>query len=179
MTLKQLLAERAGFDISTPHGAEKLQKDILAATGESLSVNTVKRLVGVIPYECHPRLSTLEILSRYLGMTDLKCLLMLLYGQSSEFDIPENFIAAFALPERQHLWIEWAPDRKIILRHIEKGEFIVEESVNSKLRNGDVITLGYVAEGSPLLVRNVVRNGQSLGEYSAAVDTGLFKVSLL
>lgn len=179
MTLKQLLSERAGYDISTPHGAEKLQKDILAATGENLSVNTVKRLAGVIPYESQPRLSTLEILSGYLGFPDLKSLLLLLYGISSEFDIPDNFIAAFNLPSEQRMLLEWSPGRKVILRHKEGEEYIVEDSLNSKLRNGDSVLLGYVAQGAPLLIRNVVRDGQSLGEYSAATDSGLTKVTLL
>lgn len=179
MTLKELLAERAGFDVSTPHGAEKLQKDILADTGEQLSVNTVKRLVGVISYEGLPRLSTLEIISRYLRMPDLKTLLAVLHGHSSDFNIPDNFIAAFDLPEGQRILLEWVPERKVILRHTAGGEFIVEESVNSKLKNGDTVTLGYVAQGSPLLIRNVVRGGESLGEYSAATETGLTKAALL
>lgn len=38
MTFKALLLERAGFDVTTPHGAEKLQKDIESVTCERLSV---------------------------------------------------------------------------------------------------------------------------------------------
>ena len=176
--LRRLLEEKAGYDPGTPHGAEKLQKDIATATGESLSVNTLKRLTGVLPYEGEPRASTLEILARFVGLQSAKALETVLKGTSSDFNLPDNFIDVKRLPTGQMLILEWSPGRRVVLRHLEGEEYLVEEAENSKLRTGDKIKLGYVAEGYPLIAADVVRNGKSLGEYSAARDEGITRVSL-
>lgn len=176
--LKRMLAEKAGYDISTPHGAERLQKDIETASGEHLSVNTIKRLAGVIPYDHEPRQSTMEILARYLGYPSLQTLKAALKGHTSGFNLPDNFIDATGLPYHAVLKLVWAPGRQILLRHEGEGKFEVEETENSKLRPGDQLRLGYVAVGYPLIVKEVKRGGNSLGEYTAAVEGGLIKVEI-
>lgn len=176
--LIRMLSERAGYDVATPHGAEKLQKDILSATGERLSVNTVKRLTGVLPYESEPRLSTLEILARYLGFGHLESLEAALKENISGFCLPENFIDASTLPPGAMLYLEWAPGRRVAMRHTEGEYYRVEAVENSKLRKGDLLTLGYVAEGYPLIAKDVMRGGINMGEYTAAAEGGLTKVAL-
>lgn len=49
-----LLSRKAGVDVATPAGSDVLRHDIESATGQLLSLNTVKRLTGVIPYNCAP-----------------------------------------------------------------------------------------------------------------------------
>lgn len=58
---------KAGFDVTTAAGATMLANDIESKTGERLAANTIKRLVGVIPYNNKPRITTLNIIARYLG----------------------------------------------------------------------------------------------------------------
>lgn len=176
--LLRLLSAKAGCDVTTPHGAERLRNDIQKETGERLSVNTVKRLTGVIPYEGHPRLSTLEILARYLGFPTLEALRGAAEGNISGFSIPENFIDASALATGALLRMEWAPDRRIAVRHLGEGSYEIVEAENSKLRRGDILALGYVAEGYPLMVREVRRGEDNMGPYTAAADGGLTKVEI-
>lgn len=64
------LSEKLGSDVSTPYGATKLQLDIETITGERLGLNTVKRLVGVLSSDAKPRVSTIKIVSQYLGYSD-------------------------------------------------------------------------------------------------------------
>ena len=65
------LSAKAGQDVTTPWGATILQLDIETATGQRLSINTVKRLVGVITSNVKkPRSYTLKIISDYLGYPD-------------------------------------------------------------------------------------------------------------
>lgn len=176
--LIKMLSERSGYDVATPHGAERLQKDIETATGERLSVNTLKRILGIIPYFNSPRSSTLEILSRYLNFSNQKTFTIALQREKSDFSLPSNFIDASLLPEGCHIAIEWAPNRKLKLRHLAAGSYIVEKSVNSKLAAGDKLLLGYLSEGYPFIVKEVIRNGVSLGIYTAAVERGLSKVDV-
>ncbi|MDE5807494.1 MAG: hypothetical protein K2H76_05205, partial [Muribaculaceae bacterium] len=67
-----LLSKQANCDVTTPHGANILRNDIEARTGENLSINTIKRIVGVIKSDSSPRLSTRDILARYLGFENWK-----------------------------------------------------------------------------------------------------------
>ena len=63
------LSEKIGQDVTTPAGASVLQLDIESVTGESLSLNTVRRLVGVIQSEkLTPRRTTLNIIANYIGL---------------------------------------------------------------------------------------------------------------
>lgn len=62
----KLLSEKSGRDVTTPVGADYLRNDIEATTGEPLSLNTVKRLTGLLPYDSEPRQSTLDILAGYI-----------------------------------------------------------------------------------------------------------------
>ena len=64
------LSDKVKEYVSTPAGAAKLQLDIEVATGERLGLNTVKRLVGVLPSDAKPRTSTIKIISDYLGYPD-------------------------------------------------------------------------------------------------------------
>ena len=57
------LSERVGQDVRTPAGATALSIDIGSRTGHTLSVNTIKRLVGVLPEEVNPTRSTLNIIA--------------------------------------------------------------------------------------------------------------------
>ena len=174
-----MLAQKAGYDVSTPHGAERLQKDIETATGERLSVNTVKRLAGVIPYAHEPRLSTLEIIVRYLGYPSLRALKEAAEGNTSGFSLPGNFIDAAALPLHARLKLAWAPGRQLTLRHCGEGQYEVEEARKSKIQTSDHLRLGYIAEGYPLIVKAVERGGENLGEYTAAPEGGLSKVEII
>ena len=64
------LSDKVKEDVSTPAGAAKLKLDIEVANGERLVLNTVKRLVGVLPSNAKPRTSTIKIISDYLGYPD-------------------------------------------------------------------------------------------------------------
>ena len=64
------LSDKVREDVSTPAGATMLQLDIESTTGERLGLNTVKRLVGVLSSDTKPRISTIKIISDYLGYAD-------------------------------------------------------------------------------------------------------------
>lgn len=175
--LTRLLAEKAGYDITTTHGAANLQKDLEIATGEKLSVNTLKRIVGILPYDGELRESTVDILADYLGYKSAKELNAIIEKGSSDFSLPDNYIDATKQREGMVFRIEWAPDRKINIRHKGEGEYTVMESVNSKLRAGDLLKLEYISEGLPFIVKEVIRDGVSLGPYTAASETGVKNVT--
>ena len=173
-----MLSRRAGYDVATPHGAEQLQKEMEALTGDRLSVNTLKRLVGILPYEGDQRASTLDIVAKYLGFRDAKELQAFVDGKVSDFTMPPNYIDLPALNPDVTVVMEWAPGRRITMRRLSDGRYILTEAINSKLREGDILDIGVAAEGLPLMAREVMRNGVSLGPYIAAREGGVTKVEI-
>lgn len=168
-----LLSEKAGRDVTTAHGAEFLRNDIESVTGESLSRNTVKRLVGNLPYESIPRIVTLNIISKYLGFSSWQLLQEYLTDRISDFDIKDGFIDLTTQPSDKIIRIRWQPDRSISIKHLGQGKYVVMESLNSKLRSQDILHLSQIAVGFPFMVKMVERKGENLGNYIAAKKTGI------
>lgn len=176
--LINMLAAKAGQDVSTPSGAEYLRNDIESATGESLGLNTVKRIVGLIEYEGTHRPVIMDIIARYLGYESWEILDAFLQDRISFFSSASSVLNLEDLPPHQRVEIAWDPDRRIIVEHTEGKKYKVVESINSKLRSGDLLSLSQIAPGFPFYVSEVIREGNSMGTYTAATINGITNVSL-
>ncbi|MDE6536246.1 MAG: hypothetical protein K2K82_09625 [Muribaculaceae bacterium] len=174
-----LLARKAGRDVRIPAGSDWLQKDILTVTGENLSLQTVKRMTGVLQSETIPSRTSLDIVARYLGFEDYPAVERALIRGVSDFKRDEGLVEVDLLPADTRLELRWSPDRRIVLRRLPSGECRVEEAENSKLRVGDRLTISQLTQGYPLNVREVVRDGRALGPYTAAPEYGLTFVRIL
>lgn len=63
----RLLSAKAGFDVDTPAGANRLSLVMDLKPETRLGRNTISRLTGVLPATCTPRRSTLDAIAKYLG----------------------------------------------------------------------------------------------------------------
>ena len=68
---------------------------------------------------------------------------------------------------------------QVLLEYIEKNQFKVLESLNSKLKVDDIIEVNHFVLNYPLMVNDVVRNGISLGKFTAGKVSGITKLILL
>lgn len=178
-----LLTKKAGRDVTTASGSSWLRQDIIVATGEYISLNTVKRLTGVLTTgadasELHIRPSTLDIIARYLGFKDNNDLQCCLTDGTSQFRKADGLIDVEELPVGSTTVIRWSPDRELVLRRLESAEMLVEQARNSKLKVGDLLRIAQIMNGYPLIVKDVIRNGQSLGPYTAAPEYGVTFVGI-
>ena len=176
--LISMLSEKAGLNVSTPAGAEWLRNDIEKVTGEILGINTIKRITGVIEYEGSHRTMLLDIIARYLGYPSWSLLDQVIQKKISFFSDQNDAISLEKLPPDQLVEICWDPDRSVLLRHNKDKIFTVIESSNSKLKEGDILTLSQIAPGFPLYASDVIRNGDSLGTYTAASINGVSSIVL-
>lgn len=174
----ELLSAKADCDVTNPRGAQKLRDEIECRTGERLSLNTVKRITGVIDYAFTPREATLNILADYLGFASWKSLSEYCSEGLSGFTLKSDFINLTTLTPGAKVAFGWEPDRKIILRIKEKGQVEVEKSINGKLREGDILDVSTICPGFPFTVRAVYRDGANLGSYVAAKETGIENVKI-
>lgn len=169
---------KAGFDVATPAGATNLAHDIEATIGEKLAANTIKRLVGVIPYNNTPRLTTLNIIGRYLGFSSWENFCEGLNYGSSAFGSFYPFIEVCKLKPGARISFKWEPGRKITIRHITACKCEVTRSTNSKLQVGDILFITQLSDGFPFYVKEVIREGSSLGSYCAARETGIYDIKV-
>lgn len=174
-----MLGKKIGCDITQPHGASLLRNDIESKTGEYLSLNTIKRLVGIIPYDFNPRPVVLEILARYLDFSSWKILNDYVNNHISEFTSEPSLIDLTSLKEGKEVSIEWEPDRKILIRHLGGGEYHVVSAENSKLKANDVLIISAAGEGFPFVAKSVIREGKNLGSYTASAERGISLMKIL
>lgn len=167
------LSDKCGCDVTTPSGATILANDIESKTGERLTPNTIKRLVGILRYDNAPRDTTLAIIAKYLGFTSWKLFVEHVNNRLSDFSAENPFVEVAGLPEGSLISFSWEPDRTIKLIHCGSGGCRVVDVANSKLLKDDRVAITQLANGYPFMAKEVIRSGQSLGSYIAAKITGI------
>jgi hypothetical protein len=168
-----LLKQKSGKDFRLTSDCEYLALDIESVTGEHIGVNTLKRLLGFIDDEREPRTSTLDVIARYLGFENWDILKTFDDRSNSSFESSSEEIRVNDLSVGQCIQISYLPDRQIELAYLGANRFRVKESANSKLLAGDEMTITHIVQGYPLLVSEVVRDGQSLGAFTAGKAQGI------
>ena len=172
-----LLRQKSNRDFRQSADCEYLALDIESVTGEHIGVNTLKRLLGFIDDEREPRLSTLDIIARYLDFENWEALKCFDDKSNSSFSTAEDEIRVGNLSNGQHIQISYLPDRLIELEYRGNEQFLVKDSQNSKLQKGDRLTISHIVKGYPLLVSRVWRGGADLGSFTAGRAQGIcFKI---
>lgn len=175
--LIRLIEEKTGYPLNSSSACEHLALDIENITGERLGVTTLKRLLGFTSENAVPRQSTLEILARYLGFNSYSEVEDIINNRGdSDFDNKADSVYAFRLPAEAEINLSYSPNRRLKLRHVKDDEFIVIESINGSLQSGDKIFVDSFTTGLPMIAKDVIRNGLSMGKYIAG---GKFGINLL
>ena len=92
---------------------------------------------------------------------------------NSSFESSSEEIRVSELSEGQCVQISYLPDRRLVMAYQGNGRFLVQMSENSKLLAGDELTITHIVQGYPLLVTEVVREGKSLGSFTAGKAQGI------
>lgn len=169
---------RLGRPLKYSADCELLAQAIEDMTGERLGVTTIKRLFGFAGEQTEPRGTTMDIIAQYLGYSDMKDMASKLGNQSDiSMFTPVDQLDINGLDEGTQ--ISYDPDRVIVLTYIGDFRFIVNESINSKLRKGDKVHITQLAKGFELMVGEVVRDGKSIGSYHSAKNGGLTSIEII
>ena len=172
--LIKLLEDKLGYSLNSSSSCERLALDIESETGERLGFTTLKRLFGFTSEQATPRLSTLKILAQYLGFNSYKELVDSINNRGdSDFDSYAETIISSRFPVDVEINLSYYPNRRLKLKHIKDDEFIVMESINGSLNEGDIIFVDSFTNELPMIVKNVIRVGESLGGYTAGKKFGI------
>lgn len=172
--------------ILAKYGRERIYSADCLPLAQSIGIgeSTVKRMFGLVGANSPernrvPHNSTMDILARWLGYENYEALLREIGEKdtSSEFTSIQS-IDIGTLDEGTLIQLCYEPARRIVMTYLGDNEFLINESRNSKLAKGDRIRLDYLVLGQELLVREVIRDGKSLGGYRAAKDGGLASIEV-
>lgn len=175
--VQEELKKKSGSDLSTSSDVERLVLDIEGKTGQPFGLNTMKRLLGLLEDEREPRVSTLDIIARYLGYDNWNMLSKMGDKMYSSGFNPPDIVDRVTVGSRVRL--TYKPDRELIIRNIGDHKYVVEKSVNSKLCAGDELEIWHMMRKYPLYVSDVRRDGESLGSYTACKVGGLTALRIL
>ena len=155
--------KRYGKKLYSPIDFEEFVERLNASGLYNLSISTLKRLWGYVPYTHKPRLSTLNALARYNGYSDFYqyCNYKNNDNNSSSFFSTCQVISSEMKPG-EILEIGWPPNRYLQLKYKGNNHFVVVMSLNSKLQNGDEFVASVFELEQPLHLPYIMRNGERL-----------------
>lgn len=176
--LRQMAERMLGLEVRTPKDFEVLANQIFSRTGKMLSLSTLKRFWGYVERERTEnrgaRLSTLDILSEYVGYQNWSSFCQADLDGTSESDTMANrHLFARELKQGDFIELRWQPNRSLLIRYEGDEVFTVVESIQSKLRPGDTFHCPFIIDGMQLAIFQVVRDGMLLGSYICGKKHGV------
>lgn len=179
--LKNDIEKKVGRSIKSPVDFDFLSRYIQSEINETLSTSTLQRLWNYVATKSLPRLSTLSLLSRFLGYSCWDSYVAdLLRNKVTESDyITMKLIRTKDLNQGDVLRVGWNPGRECKIRYIGDYYFSVISSIQSKLKEGDTFMAMSFSLGNPLQIINLVQNGGAPCAYTAGAKTGLTILEIL
>lgn len=175
--LKKYVENVAGFKMCTPKDFDTLAQNVFNETGSQLSPTTLKRLWGYLSEKRQqtPRLSTMNILSKYIGYIDYATFCQFQNdgsGYGSDF-LTNNSLTTRSLFKGDKMRLLWLPDRCVTVQYIGLCMFKVLESRNSKLSQNDTFICEHIVENQPLMLYNLVHENGDPVNYICGKSGGV------
>lgn len=182
--LNYLLAEvekHYGRKLLSSTDFEALSIVIEHECGEIISSSTLKRLWGYVSLKPTPRISTLDVLSKFIGMRNFEAFRQSIKNNQSYVSryFSSKTVCSSDLEKGAEIVIGWGPDRIVCLKYEGEGTYTVTKSENSKLTAGDRFSAESFMLGYPLYIPRILRNGEYTLPYIAGTQDGLNKVDVV
>ncbi len=177
-----LIKRASGLEFRKSKDYATLATLISESTGEQVSDNTLRRVMGVKFDGGTPRLSTLDIVARYLGYENWDDLAD---GEvdkhpkaNSGFRNEIQEIVSAELAVGRIVTLCYQPNRRLELLYEGNSIFKVIQSNSDNLHSGDRLTINSFIEQQTLFISRVERKGKNIGQYIAGEYGGLKKISV-
>lgn len=178
LVIKQI-EEKFGTPIKYPKDCESLSNSIQLHCNKLISVSTLKRLMGFVKQVEQPHKHTLDVIANYIGYKDWEDAMMFLEKQDNSSFFQLGGIDVATLKKGNKIEFTYEPKRIVVINYMGANKFKVQESKNSKLQKEDIITFTYIALNHPLISSEVIRNGNSLGKFTAGKVNGITSIKIL
>ena len=177
--VKELLKRKSGNGLRLPADCELLSLDIESKTGVRIGATTLKRLLGFAKDERSPHASTLDAIARYLGYAHWDELSKIEDKGNSDFSSSDEEVRSADLQIGNVVEVTYLPDRRVALVYQGENHYTVQVSENSKLQIGDEVEILNFVLHHPLLVMQVWRNNEPLGQFTAGRVSGLTTIRVI
>ena len=173
--LCEAVEQKAGKAMQTPFDFEGLEKKIEDKTKEQVSASPLMRVWGYRK-GVSTRLSTLDILARYLGYADYATFCQWAPTKDDEpqsDEVVSRHLQTSELQEGQQVELTWLPDRRCVIQLVQGKCFEIIEAENTKLSIGDTFQCDIFIEGEPLYLSRLIHEGRSPMVYVAGKKCGI------
>ena len=173
--LRKDLERSLGKKLKTPADFEFCVGAIWERLHQNISPTTLKRMWGYIEGADTTRLSTLNLLSHYLGYSDWDGFRRHLEenseSQSNEMINPT--LLSSSLHNGERVEIQWQPNRHCVLEYLGENSFVVIESEHSKLQKGNTFECLSFYLHHPLYIDNLVQGDNAPVSFVVGKRDGL------
>lgn len=160
VSLRHDVGRRFGKRLETTTDFEHLSHEIAISKAGYISTSTLKRYWGYVKHHyLSKRITTLDILARYVGYSDFNHYTTSIDNhESTDSDYNSSLsLDAQTLQPGTMLSISWYPDRSIIVTYQGNLIFLVMESSNSRLIVGMQLKCMTLVKGQPLIL-NIINS---------------------
>lgn len=154
--LLEEVERKYGREVSTSTGFESLSGAIERETGTRISTSTLKRLWGYVSSRPVPRISTLDLLSRYVGFPSFEAFRETA-GNSGAWEpafLSTPGISSSELTCGDTITVAWPPNRIVTLRYEGDDTYTVESIESAELKVGDRFRTKRFLLGFPLHIKH-------------------------
>ena len=154
---------------------------VKARTGNQLSYNTLRRVWGIVGGDIQPRLSTLSILSHFLGYHDWDAFVTANDKTRHENGneepstplIVRHIDVPMELKAGERLRLTWQPERVCDVEYDGSLHFHVLASQKTRLKPGDTFLCSLIVDGEPLYLGLMQKQGQQPMTYVCGKISGI------
>jgi len=152
--LIRLIETKLGRPLTAPVDFSLLSLEIEKSLNETISISTIKRLVGYVNDEHKPSITTLNLLARYVGYRNWDDLQVHMEDTTSG-SLNEEIIQTSSLAIGDELEMKWLPDRYCHVKYMGEHRFEVINVEGSKhLQVGDTFETLVMCLGQPVMATN-------------------------
>lgn len=170
--LRDAVEEAFGEKISGPSSFNRLRIFLLRRTGNLLGQTTLKRIWGYVDTESNLRTSTLSVLAKAIGYSDMDEFVES-HKSTSHSETRLSSSPKFNkyvdvnrdLKPGQTLKIFWYPARECVIRYLGGMRFEVVSAKNTRLRARDTFICHILIAGYPLYLSSLTRAGSEPTAY--------------
>lgn len=157
--LRSAVENHYGQTLNTPHDFMCLAGRLRAEGAGSLSMSTIKRLWGYVSGYETVYVSSLNVLSRYVGCRDWQEFCDTLNeSDTSDFSLGEVVVLS-SLKVGDEVEVRWHPGRRIVAKYMGQGRMRVVVSERSKLAVGDTFSCSGMVNGEQLVLTQLEHAG--------------------
>lgn len=173
--LRKELERSLGKKLKTPADFEFCVGAIWERLHQNISPTTLKRMWGYIEGADTTRLSTLNLLSHYLGYSDWDDFRRHLEenSESQSNEMINSTLLSSSLHNGERVEIQWQPNRRCVLEYLGENSFVVIESEHSKLQKGNTFECLSFYLHHPLYIDNLVQGDNAPVSFVVGKRDGL------